>query len=70
MKYFIMRRNFFQGDLKGDFVMENIEQMLTSVEVAEMVEKEHKMLLRDLRRYINQFNQCKIVPVDFFKEST
>ncbi len=50
--------------------MENIEQMLTSVEVAEMVEKEHKMLLRDLRRYINQFNQCKIVPVDFFKEST
>lgn len=50
--------------------MENIEQTLTSMEVAEMVEKEHKMLLRDLRRYINQFNQCKIAPVDFFKEST
>lgn len=50
--------------------MENIEQVLNSMEVAEMVEKEHKMLLRDLRRYINQFNQCKIAPVDFFKEST
>lgn len=35
-----------------------------------MVEKEHKMLLRDLRRYTNQFNQCNIAPVDFFCEST
>ncbi len=43
-----------------------IEQTLDSREVAEMVEKEHKMLLRDLRRYINQFNQCNLAPVDFF----
>ena len=50
--------------------MRKMEQTLESREVAEMVEKEHKMLLRDLRRYINQFNQCKIAPVDFFKEST
>lgn len=35
-----------------------------------MVEKDHKMLLRDLRRYISQFNQCNIAPVDFFTEST
>lgn len=47
-----------------------IEQTLTSMEVAEMVGKEHKMLLRDLRRYIDQFNQCKIAPVEFFQEST
>lgn len=70
MKYFIIKRGLFQENLKGCFVMKNIEQIITSMEIAEMVEKEHKMLLRDLRRYINQFNQCKIVPVDFFREST
>ncbi len=50
--------------------MQELEYTLNSLEVAEMVEKEHKMLLRDLRRYINQFNQCNLAPVDFFKEST
>lgn len=53
--------------------MENshtIEQTLDSHEVAEMVEKEHKKLLRDIRRYINQLNQSNIGPVDFFWEST
>lgn len=47
-----------------------VEQTLDSMEVAKMIEKEHKMLLRDLRRYTNQFNQCNIAPVDFFYEST
>jgi len=70
MKYLIIKGNLFQEHLKGDFDMKNIEQILTSMEVAEMVEKEHKMLLRDLRRYTNQLNQCKIAPVDFFEEST
>ena len=46
-----------------------IEQTLDSLEVAKMIEKDHKMLLRDLRRYTNQFNQCNIAPVDFFNES-
>lgn len=50
--------------------MQKIEQILSSIEVAEMVNKEHKMLLRDLRRYTTQLNQCKIAPVDFFSEST
>lgn len=50
--------------------MQKIEQTLNSIEVAEMINKEHKMLLRDLRRYTTQFNQCKIAPVDFFTEST
>jgi len=70
MKYLIIKGNLFQEHLKGDFDMKNIEQILTSMEVAEIVEKEHKMLLRDLRRYTNQLNQCKIAPVDFFEEST
>lgn len=50
--------------------MKEIEQTLSSVEVAEMVEKEHKQILKDIRRYIAQFNEGKISPVDFFNEST
>lgn len=57
--------------------MKNIEQTLDSREVAKMVEKEHKFLMRDIRRYIKQiiegnekyFTECKIAPSDFFKES-
>lgn len=43
---------------------------ITSLEVAEMVGKEHKELLRDIRRYSQQFNESKIALVDFFIEST
>lgn len=50
--------------------MSNIGQMLTSMEVAQMVEKEHKQILKDIRRYTQQFNEGKISPVDFFTEST
>lgn len=51
--------------------MENqIEQTLDSREVAEMVEKEHKNLVRDIRRYIIQLGQSKIEPSSFFTEST
>ncbi len=57
--------------------MQTIEQTLDSLEVAEMVEKEHKFLMRDIRRYINQIIEgnekycieCKIAPNDFFRES-
>lgn len=58
-------------------------QYIDSREVAEMVGKNHRDLLRDIRRYckqmeeINQrntapdnFNQLKIEPSDFFTEST
>lgn len=49
-------------------------ETITSMEVAQMIDKEHKYLLRDIRRYLNQIdkinmeksNQCKIAPVDFF----
>lgn len=47
-----------------------IEQTLDSREVAEMVEKEHKNLVRDIRRYIIQLGQSKIEPSSFFTEST
>lgn len=47
-----------------------IEQTISSVEVAEMVGKDHNMLLRDIRRYVEQFRQSKIAQSDFFTEST
>jgi len=40
------------------------------MEVAEMVEKDHNMLLRDIRRYEEQLRQSKIAQSDFFTEST
>lgn len=46
-----------------------IEQTLDSREVAEMVEKDHSKLIRDIRRYKEQFNQANIGLVDFFRES-
>ena len=50
--------------------MNHIEQMLTSIEVAEMVGKGHKELLRDIRRYSEQLAESKIALGDFFTEST
>lgn len=52
-------------------------ETITSMEVATMIRKEHKELLRDIRRYSNQINKIneetdksKIALVDFFNEST
>lgn len=55
--------------------MENLmnlgkEQTITSLEVAEMVEKEHYDLLKDIRRYCEQLSQGNIPLPDFFTEST
>ena len=47
-----------------------IEQTITSMEVAEMVEKEHKHLLKDIRRYNQQLEEGKISPNYFWKESS
>lgn len=49
--------------------MNQIEQTLDSREVAEMVEKDHNKLLRDIRTYIEQLGQSKIGHTDFFVES-
>lgn len=47
----------------------NRDYTISSLEVAEMVEKSHKDLMRDIRRYVEQLNESKIAPVGFFKES-
>ncbi len=49
--------------------MQALEQTLDSREVAEMIEKDHGKLLRDLRRYEEQFIEAKIGFNDFFKNS-
>ena len=49
--------------------MQATEQTLDSREVAEMIEKEHSKLLRDLRRYEEQFIEAKIGFNDFFRNS-
>ena len=51
-------------------MQKQIEQTLTSLEVAEMVEKQHNELLKNVRRYIKQLNEGKISHVEFFKESS
>lgn len=57
-----------------------IPMTITSMEVAEMVEKTHKALLKDIRRYTKQIREAeenpqfsnggKIDPVDFWTENT
>lgn len=50
--------------------MKQIEQTISSIEVAEMVGKAHDKLLRDIRTYIEQLSLSKIGESDFFREST
>lgn len=50
--------------------MQILEQALTSLEVAEMVGKDHNKLLRDIRTYVKQLAESKIGQGDFFTEST
>lgn len=49
--------------------MNKIEKTLSSLEVAEMVEKEHSKLLKDIRRYMEQLGEANIGFTDFFQES-
>ena len=50
--------------------MSNIGNVLTSMEVAQMVDKKHYDLLKDIRRYTSQLGEGKISVSDFFSEST
>ncbi|MDE6903647.1 MAG: Rha family transcriptional regulator [Lachnospiraceae bacterium] len=50
--------------------MAEIEQTLSSMEVAEMVAKKHADLMRDIRRYAEQLAESKIALGDFFIKST
>ena len=49
--------------------MAELEQTLVSTEIADMIEKSHSNLIRDIRRYIKQFIEANIGFNDFFKES-
>lgn len=49
--------------------MELEQKYIDSREVAEMVGKDHKELLRDIRRYAEQLGESKIALTDFFTES-
>lgn len=48
---------------------EQIEQTLTSLEVAEMVGKTHNMVLRDIRRIIDQLAESKNAHSEYFLET-
>lgn len=48
----------------------NLGMVIDSREVAEMCEKEHKNLIRDIRNYSSILGETKIEPSDFFVAST
>lgn len=48
--------------------MFKIGQVLTSIEVSQMVGKDHSKLLRDIRNYVSQLGEAKIGLSDFFTE--
>lgn len=55
--------------------MNNLEKVQTteaisSIEVANMIGKEHNKLMRDIRKYIGQLGEAKIGHTDFFYETT
>ena len=51
--------------------MNELEQKyLSSREVAEMVEKNHADLMKDIRRYTEYLNESNFPLVDYFKEDT
>lgn len=55
--------------MKKQIVLQSPTTTIMSMEVAEMVEKEHKYLMRDIRRYSTQMDGAKISPSDFWTES-
>lgn len=49
----------------------NVTQTLSSMEVAEMVEMEHKYLMRNIRKYSKDMEVgAKISPTDFWTEDS
>lgn len=54
---------------KGDRMDVLKQKYLDSREVAEMVRKEHKNILRDIRGYYEELGQLNFEPTDFFTES-
>ena len=63
--------------MRNNLITTLTAEAITSLEVATMIGKEHKELLRDIRRYSNQIRKInaekgenKIALSDFFQEST
>lgn len=54
----------------NNIIVSNTNESITSMEVAQMVNKEHSKFIRDIRRYINQLGEAKIGFTDFFQETT
>lgn len=50
--------------------MNGLSKTIISTEVAQMVDKRHADLLKDIRKYVEQLGEGKISPSDFFTEST
>lgn len=50
--------------------MKQIEQTISSLEVADMIGKDHKNLIRDIRTYCDGISQLSFEPSDYFIEST
>ena len=50
--------------------MKQLEQTLTSMEVAEMIGKTHKNLIRSIETYIKHFTELKFEPSGYFLKST
>ena len=50
--------------------LQTTEKVLTSLEVAEMVGKQHKNVMQDIRGILKDFSQLNIQPSDYFVEST
>ena len=53
----------------NELMMKIVENTLSSLEVSEMVGKEHKNVMRDIRNYVSELSELKIEPGDFFIES-
>lgn len=66
---FNLLNELIYGDDRVNEIIVN-QQKLSSLEVAEMVEKEHSKLLRDIRRYTKQLGEAKIGSSEFWTEST
>ncbi|MCT4685931.1 Rha family transcriptional regulator [Vallitalea sp.] len=54
----------------NNLITKEIPQAIDSREVAEMVKKEHKNLLSDIRKYEGFLTSSNVSPLDFFQEST
>lgn len=50
----------------NELMMKIVENTLSSLEVSEMVGKEHKNVMRDIRNYVSELSELKIEPGDFF----